>query len=90
MTLDLPDLNEPAVGRLISIPENGQIELNALHLRSGRYIEPGRDDEILAAEGFVEAHHLHPGDKITAIINRRRKELRIVGTAQPNQNAGVR
>jgi putative ABC transport system permease protein len=81
VTLDMPDLNEPAVGRLISIPENGQIELNALHLRSGRYIEPFRDDEILAAEGFVEAHKLHPGDKITAIINGRRKELRIVGTA---------
>jgi putative ABC transport system permease protein len=81
VTLDMPDLNEPAVGRLISIPENGQIELNALHLRSGRYIEPFRDDEILAAEGFVEAHKLHPGDKVTAIINGRRKELRIVGTA---------
>src|SRR5579871_3497772 len=38
VTLDLPDLNEPAVGRLISIPENGQPELNVLHLRSGRYI----------------------------------------------------
>ncbi len=81
VTLDLPDLNEPAVGRLISIPENGEIALNALHLRAGRYIEPGRDDEILAAEGFVEGHNLHPGDKITAIINGRRKELRIVGTA---------
>ncbi|MGE5192526.1 MAG: ABC transporter permease, partial [Deltaproteobacteria bacterium] len=81
VTLDLPDLNEPAIGRLISIPENGQIQLNALHLRTGRYIEPGRDDEILAAEGFVEAHGLHPGDKITAIINGRRKDLRIVGTA---------
>jgi putative ABC transport system permease protein len=81
VTLDLADLNEPAVGRLISIPENGQIQLNALHLRSGRYIEPGRDDEVLAAEGFVEAHDLHPGDKVTAIINGRRKDLRIVGTA---------
>jgi putative ABC transport system permease protein len=81
VTLDMSDLNEPAIGRLISIPENGQIQLNALHLRSGRYIEPGRDDEILAAEGFVEAHGLHPGDKVTAIINGRRKDLRIVGTA---------
>lgn len=81
VTLDLADLDEPAVGRLISIPENGQFALNALHLRAGRYIEPFRDDEILAAEGFVEAHNLHPGDKITAIINGRRKDLRIVGTA---------
>lgn len=81
VTLDLPDLNEPAAGRLISIPENGLISLNALHLRSGRYIEAGRDDEVLVAEGFAEAHGFHPGDKVTAIINGRRKDLRIVGTA---------
>ncbi|MBI3864013.1 MAG: ABC transporter permease [Planctomycetia bacterium] len=81
VTLDLPDLDEPAAGRLISIPENGEISLNALHLRSGRYIELGRDDEVLASEGFADAHHLHPGDKVTAIINGRRKDLRIVGTA---------
>ncbi|HEY3967570.1 MAG TPA: ABC transporter permease [Planctomycetaceae bacterium] len=81
VTLDLPDLDEPAAGRLISIPENGQISLNALHLRSGRYIELGRDDEVLASEGFADAHGLHPGDKVTAIINGRRKDLRIVGTA---------
>jgi len=81
VTLDLPDLTEPAAGRLISIPENGQISLNALHLRSGRYIEAGHDDEVLASEGFAEAHRLQPGDKFTAIINGRRKDLRIVGLA---------
>jgi putative ABC transport system permease protein len=81
VTLDLPDLAEPAAGRLISIPENGDISLNALHLRSGRYIEAGRDDEVLASEGFADAHRLHPGDKFTAIINGRKKDLRIVGTA---------
>lgn len=78
--LDLPDLPEPAVGRLISIPEIQRIDLNALHLRSGRYIEPGRDDEVLVTDGFAEAHQYHPGDQITAIINGRRKRLRIVGT----------
>src|SRR5262245_12663109 len=81
VTLDLPTLNEPDVGRLIAIAEHGQIELNGRQLRPARYIEHGRDDEILAAEGFVDAHKLHLGDKITAIINGRRKELRIVGTA---------
>ena len=81
VTLDLADLDEPAAGRLVSIPESGQINLNMLHLRSGRYIELGRDDEVLASEGFAEAHNLHPGDTVTAIINGKRKDLRIVGTA---------
>ncbi|MBS0262417.1 MAG: ABC transporter permease, partial [Planctomycetes bacterium] len=81
VTLDLPDLDEPAAGRLISIPENGLMTLNALHLRTGRYIELGHDDEVLASEGFCDAHDLHPGDTVTAVINGRRKDLRIVGTA---------
>ena len=81
VTLDLPDLTEPAAGRLISIPEDGQISLNALHLRSGRYIEAGHDNEVLASEGFAEAHGFRNGDSFTAIINGRKKDLRIVGMA---------
>jgi putative ABC transport system permease protein len=79
--LDVPTLSEPAVGRLISIPETPSAELNALHLRSGRWIEPGRDSEVIASEGFAEAHGFHPGDRVTAIINGRRKQLQIVGLA---------
>ncbi|RPI89117.1 MAG: ABC transporter permease, partial [Planctomycetaceae bacterium] len=78
--LDVPDLPEPAVGRLISIPEIERVDLNSLHLCSGRYIEPGRDDEVLVTDGFAEAHGYYPGDRVTAIINGRRKQLRIVGT----------
>lgn len=81
VTLDMPDLSEPAVGRLISIPEHPTVGLNALHLRRGRYIEPWHDDEVLVADGFADAHHLQPGDTVTAIINGHKKELKIVGTA---------
>jgi putative ABC transport system permease protein len=79
--LDVPGLNEPAVGKLISIPEVPRADLNALHLRAGRWIEPGRDSEVIASEGFVEAHRFQIGDRVTAIINGRRKQLEIVGVA---------
>lgn len=81
VTLDLPDLVEPAVGRLISVPERTTPGLNKLYLRTGRYIEPNRPDEVLCSEGFAKSHNLKPGDKVTAIINSRRKELEIVGIA---------
>lgn len=81
VTLDMPALNEPAVGRLISIPDRPTVGLNALHIRKGRYIEPFHDDEVLVAEGFADAHKLEPGDKVTAIINGRKKQLKVVGTA---------
>jgi putative ABC transport system permease protein len=81
VTLDVPGLKEPAVGRLISVPEHGEPKLNTVYLRQGRYLEPGRGDEVLASEGFCLANHLNPGDRITAIINGRKKQLKIVGIA---------
>jgi putative ABC transport system permease protein len=38
ITLDVPDLNEPATGRLISVPEHRTPMLNDLYLREGRYL----------------------------------------------------
>ena len=61
VTLDLEQLNEPASGRLISIPADRRPSVNDLFLRRGRWIEPGRPDEVLASEGFVIAHGLQPG-----------------------------
>lgn len=81
VTLDVPGLLEPAAGRLISIPEIRREDLNNLHLRIGRYIEPGRDHEVLASEGFCKVHGFKPGDKVTAVINGRKKQLEIVGIA---------
>jgi putative ABC transport system permease protein len=79
VNLDVPDLDEPAVGKLISLPVTRPPLLNQLYLRKGRQLTPGRDDEVLASEGFMKANHLDVGDSIVAIINGRRKELRIVG-----------
>lgn len=81
VTLDVEGLIEPAAGRLISVPETGRDDMNRLHLRRGRYIEPGRDDEVLASEGFCKAHGFLPGDSVTAIMNGRKKDLKIVGIA---------
>lgn len=81
VTLDVPNLREPAVGRLVSIPDAKQPTLNGLYLRRGRWIEPGHNDEVLVSEGFADAHGFQPGDRVAAIINRRKKMLKIVGVA---------
>lgn len=77
--LDVRGLEEPAVGKLVSIPEIPRIDLNALHLRAGRWIAPDRDAEVIVSEGFAQAHGFTIGDRVTAIINGRRKQLTIVG-----------
>ncbi len=82
VTLDVASFAEPVAGRLISIPEHPQpTDLCSLFLRKGRYIEPRRDDEVLASEGFVKAHKLQLNDQIAAVINGKKKKLRIVGVA---------
>ena len=81
VTLDVPGLQEPALGRIVSIPERGLPALNDLCLRRGRYIEPGRRDEVLVSEAFANANHLNVGATIGAVINGRWEPLRIVGIA---------
>jgi putative ABC transport system permease protein len=81
VTLDMPALDEPATGRLVSIPTDARPQVNDLFLRRGRWIERGRIDEVLASEGFVDAHGLQPGDQVPAIINGRLRRLTIVGVA---------
>jgi putative ABC transport system permease protein len=81
VTLDLEQLDEPASGRLISIPADRRPLVNDLFLRRGRWIEPGGRDEVLASEGFAIAHRLNPGDQVSAVINGRSRRLTIVGIA---------
>src|SRR5690606_7799977 len=79
VNLDIPGVDKPAIGQILSVPDNHPPLLNQLYLRRGRFLTPGRDDEVLASEKFAEANSLAVGDHITAIINGRRKSLRMVG-----------
>ncbi len=91
--LDVPGLAEPAVGRLVSVPERRRPILNDVFLRAGRYLEapkalgavsdqpPGRRDEVLLSETFARLHGLGPGSTVPAIVNGRRIDLRVVGLA---------
>ena len=81
VTLDVPNLTEPATGRLISIPQQRVAVLNNLYLSQGRYLESGRSNEVLVSEAFAEANQLALGDSIGAIINGRWEKLQIVGIA---------
>jgi putative ABC transport system permease protein len=81
VTLDVPGRKEPAIGRLIALPEQQQPILNDLFIRQGRYIEPGRAEEVLVSEAFAIANHLDLGDKVGAIVNGRWQQLTIVGIA---------
>jgi putative ABC transport system permease protein len=81
VTLDVPGLEEPARGRIISIPEQRVPMLNDLYLREGRYVEAGHRDEVLVSGAFATANGLKPGSTLSAIINGKWQKLQIVGVA---------
>jgi putative ABC transport system permease protein len=80
-SLDVPGLDEPASGRLVSLPERPGTGLNRVYLRAGRLPEVGSTNEALVSASFSIANHLKPGDSLHAIINGRKEQLRIVGIA---------
>lgn len=79
VNLDVTGMVEPAVGRLVSFPENPSGMLNSLHLLAGRHVAAGRQGEVVASQAFAQAHGLRPGGTVTAVINGRRQTLEIVG-----------
>jgi len=79
--LDVPGFREPVTGQFLSLPESGQPALNRLYMRMGRTPEPGRADEVVVSDGFAKAHAFALGDRFAAILNGRKRDLVIVGTA---------
>lgn len=80
VTLDLPDLPEPAQGRVVSAPLE-QDPLNRLFMLRGRPMEPSAPDEIIVSGAFANANRLDPGDTVSAVLNGRLRKLRIAGVA---------
>jgi putative ABC transport system permease protein len=81
ITLDLPDLPEPADGVAISLPDNRPQQLDLLFLRTGRLPESGARGEVVVSEAFADTHHFEPGNRIAAILRGQRQTLTIVGIA---------
>lgn len=79
ITLDLPTLEEPASGQVLSVPDFEEPRLNRLYLRDGRWLASGGRGEVLVGEAFAEANGLRPGDTITMLLNGRRQTLRLAG-----------
>lgn len=81
VTIDLPDLPEPAQGRLVSVAGSHIGILNDIFVIRGRSPEEDSEDEVLVSGAFASANRLEPGHSISAVINGRWRRLRIAGIA---------
>jgi putative ABC transport system permease protein len=77
--LPMPGMTEPATGRVISLPDEGNAPLNAVYLRAGRLPEPSEPNEVVLYSSFGARHGIGLGDTFPAIINGRQRDLQIVG-----------
>ena len=80
VTLDIPGIEQPAIGELVSLPRGGLGHTNAIVLRTGRLPRAG-SDEIVMSENLALAHGYQPGNRLGATINGRKRMLTIVGIA---------
>ncbi len=79
--LDVEGLQEPATGRVLSVPDLLQPQLNLVHMREGRLPERDKADEVTVNEAFAKAHKMHIGSTFKALLNGRKRELKVVGMA---------
>ncbi|MCV2869179.1 FtsX-like permease family protein [Defluviimonas sp. WL0002] len=81
VVLDVPGLSEPAAGRVISLPEIDVPALNLPLVVTGR--PPAQDsvDEVMVTRAFADANGFVAGDRFSANLNGRKRELTITGTA---------
>jgi putative ABC transport system permease protein len=79
--LDLPDMREPASAMFVSIPHLRAQQLNLLHVRSGRLPLAGDEHEVVISEPFAKAHGFGVGSTFEALLNGRKRLMRVVGTA---------
>lgn len=77
--MDLPGLSEPADGTIVSLPDDRPMDLNRVFLRTGRFPEVGKANEVVVSEAFAKAHGFVPGNVVDVIMRGGREQLKIVG-----------
>ena len=69
-------------GRMVSIPDTEGNILNNIVVSSGRYFEPGAQNEVIVSKQFADANELTLGDTIRATVDGKKHSLKIIGTGQ--------
>lgn len=77
----LKSAEEPLNGLVLSLPDRPQPIINDIVLRQGGYFTDARQNEVIVNDAFARHHKLRPGQSIRLVLNNRRQELFIVGTA---------
>ena len=84
--VDLAGTSDPILGHLVGLDPMQPPRMNRVSLRAGRLPDAavahaGGSLEALVSEGFARAHGLRLGEEVQALVNGKRRPLRVVGIA---------
>lgn len=83
--VEIDGVADPIVGHLIGLDPAHPPRMNRVRVSAGRMIDAragAGEIEALVSEGFATARALAPGAALQALVNGKRRTLRIVGFAQ--------
>jgi putative ABC transport system permease protein len=80
-TVDLERVAAPLNAMVLSLPDERQPIINDIVIERGGYFTDRRPDEVIVNAAFARRHAITPGQVIHLILNNRRQELHVVGTA---------
>ena len=80
-TVDLEQVSKPLNSLVLSLPDKRRAVINDIILRDGDYFTDRRENEVIVNAAFARRHGLYPGSWIHLLLNNRRQELFVVGTA---------
>ena len=79
--VDLDGVEKPLSAQVLSLPDRPRPVINDIVIKSGGYFTGSRVEEVIINDAFARARRIRAGDKIHIILNNRRQELTVVGTA---------
>ncbi len=79
VNVDIEGVEEPRVGRIISMPVPRRPVMNDVVVMEGRYFEPGVQDEVIVSDSFARLNKLAIGDRLGISVEEKKYSLRIVG-----------
>ncbi len=84
-TVDLPRVEKLLNAQVLSLPDSRTPAINDILLVRGSYFTDRRENEVIIHDTFARRRGLQPGQWIHVILNNRRQELFIVGTAMSSE-----
>jgi putative ABC transport system permease protein len=80
-TVDLERVPTPLNGLVLSLPDAREPIINDIVMQSGGYFTDRKSEEVIVNSAFARRHGIRPGQTIHLLLNNRRQELHVVGTA---------